>query len=86
MDLLFICFSLMARNRQEPKDTISITNNNKIVARGPLLEIFSIVLNTKLKKEFKILLCMKKGEVTQSQINNIKGMCKVKNKYFYFIS
>jgi len=34
MDLLFICFSLMARNRQEPKDTIGITNNNKIVARG----------------------------------------------------
>lgn len=50
----------MARNRQEPKDTIGITNNNKIVARGPLLEIFSIVLNTKLKEEFKILLCMKK--------------------------
>lgn len=24
----------MARNRQEPKDTIGITNNNKIVARG----------------------------------------------------
>ena len=33
----------MARNRQEPKDTIGITNNNKIVARGPLLEIFSIM-------------------------------------------